>query len=93
MEWDGGWMRTRSRDQLASLKVCQCALDCASGKSCGGGDRLMGHVDRPVSLLGCVTIEVQVDDERGRAAVMAHEVGQEAVEQVGVKGYLYHYPV
>jgi hypothetical protein len=53
----------------------------------------MGHADRPVSLLGCVTIEVQVDDERGRAAVMAHEVGQEAVEQVGVKGYLYHDPV
>jgi hypothetical protein len=24
---------------------------------------------------------------------MAHQVGQEAVEQVGVKGYLYHWVV
>jgi hypothetical protein len=50
----------------------------------------MGHADRPVGLQGCLTIEVKVDDERRLAAVMAHQVGQEAVEQVGVEGYLYH---
>ena len=38
MEWDGGWMSARSRDQLAILEVCQCALDSASGESCSGGD-------------------------------------------------------
>jgi len=41
-------------------------------------------------MLGCLTIEVEVNDERGQAPVVAHEVGQKAVEQVGVKGYLYH---
>ena len=38
MEWDGRRMRTRSIDQLTILKVCECALDGASGESCGGGD-------------------------------------------------------
>jgi hypothetical protein len=38
MEWHGGRMRTRRSDQLAILKVCECALDGASGEPCGGGD-------------------------------------------------------
>jgi hypothetical protein len=38
MKWNGGWMRTRSRDQLAILKVCKRALNGASRESCGGGD-------------------------------------------------------
>jgi hypothetical protein len=38
MKWNGGWVRARSRDQLAILKVCECTLNCAPGESCGGGD-------------------------------------------------------
>ena len=38
VERDGGGMCARSRDQLAILKVCECALDGASGESCGVGD-------------------------------------------------------
>ena len=75
---------------MAILKVCQCALDRASGEASAGGDRLMGYAYRPVRLLGRLPIEVEVNDERGQAPVVAHEVGQQAVEQVGVKGYLYH---
>jgi hypothetical protein len=90
MERDGGWVRPCGSDQLAILKVCQGVLDGASGEAGGGGDRLMGPAYRPVCVLGCVTIEVEVDEERGRASVVAHEVGQQAVEQVGVERYLYH---
>jgi hypothetical protein len=50
----------------------------------------MRNADRPVSLLGCPAIEIKVNDERAGAAVVAHEVGQEAVEQVRVQAYLYH---
>jgi hypothetical protein len=32
-----------------------------------------------------LTIKEKVDDERSRAAVMAHQVGQEAIQHVGVK--------
>ena len=50
----------------------------------------MGQADRPVGLLRCVTIEVKIEDERGRTAIMAHQVRQEAVKQVRVKDDLYH---
>lgn len=90
MEWDGRGVRTRASDQPAILKVCERALDGASGESCGGGDGLVRYADGPVGLLGCPTIEVKVNDERGQAAVMADQVGQEAVEQVRVKSHLYH---
>ena len=90
MDWDGGWVRTRSRDQLALLQMREGALDGAAGESGGGGEGLMGYADRPVRLLGGLTVKVKVDDERGQAPVMAHQVGQEAVEQVGVECYLYH---
>jgi hypothetical protein len=90
MEWDRRWVRTRGSDQLAILQVGECALDGASGESCGAGDGLMRCAHRPVGLLGCPTIEVKVNDERGQAAVMADQVGQEAVEQVRVKSHLYH---
>ena len=75
MEGDGCWMRARRADKLALLKVCQGALDGASGKASCGSNRLMGHADRPVGLLGSLTIEVRVDDERSQAPVMAHQVG------------------
>jgi hypothetical protein len=75
---------------LTILKVCERALNGASGESCGGGDGLMRDADRPVGLLGCPTIEVKVNDERGQATVMADEVRQEAVEQVRVKSHFYH---
>ena len=75
MERDGGWVRTRGGDQLAILKVRECDLYGASGEACGGGDRLMGQADRPVGLLGCLTIKVKVNDERGQTAVVAHQVG------------------
>ena len=42
MEWNGGGVRTGGGDQLAILKVCQCALDRASGEASGACDRLMG---------------------------------------------------
>jgi hypothetical protein len=80
MEWDGGWVRPRGSDQVAILKMCERALDGAPGKSCGGGNGLMGHANRPVGLLRGLTIEVKVDDERAQAAIVAHQVGQEAVE-------------
>jgi hypothetical protein len=41
-------------------------------------------------LVGCLAIEVKIDDECGRAAVMAHHVGQEAIQHVRVKSNLYH---
>jgi hypothetical protein len=75
---------------MAVLKVCERALDGASGESCGGGNGLMRHPHRPVGVLGCPTIEVKVNDERGQPAVMADKVGQEAVEQVRVKSYFHH---
>ena len=90
MAGDGRGVRTRGSDQVALLKMCERALDGASGESCDGGDGLMRHADRPVGLLGCPTIEVKVNDERGQAAVMANQVGQEAVEQVRIQHYLYH---
>ena len=90
MEWNGGGVRTRRGNQLAILEVRQCALHRASREASGGGDRLMRHADRPVRLLGRLTIEVEVNDERGQAPVVTHEVGQKAVEHVGVEGYLYH---
>ena len=90
MEWDGRRVRTRSSDQLAILKMRECALDGASGQSRGGGDGLMGQAHRPVRLLRRLSIEIKINDERGQAAVMAHQVGQEAVEYVRVKRYLYH---
>ncbi len=90
MEWNGSRVRPCCRDKLAILKVCQCALDCAPGEARGRGDRLMGHAHRPVRLLGRETIEEEVNDERRQSPIMAHEVRQKAVEQVGVKGYLYH---
>jgi hypothetical protein len=40
--------------------------------------------------LGCLAIKVKVDDVRSRAAVMAYQIGQQGVEQVGVQRYLYH---
>jgi len=64
MERDCGWVRTRSGNQLASLQVGERALDGTSGETGGGGDGLMGHANRPMGLLGCLTIEVKVDDER-----------------------------
>ena len=93
MEWDGRWVRTRGSDQVAILKVCERALDGASGESCGGGDGLMRYADRPVGLLRCPTIEVKVNDEGGQAAIMADQVRQEAVEQVRVKSHLCHHLV
>jgi hypothetical protein len=90
MERHGRWVRTRGRDQLPRLKVCEGALDGASGKPGGAGNRLMGPADRPVGLLGCLAVEVKVNHERGQPAVMPDQVGQKAVEQVRVKGYLDH---
>ena len=90
MEWNGGGVSSGGGDQLAILKVGQCALDRAAGQARAGGDRLMGHAYRPVRVLGGLTIEVEVNDERGQAPVVAHEVGQKGVEQVGVEGDLYH---
>jgi hypothetical protein len=91
MEWYCRWMRTRTCDQLTLLEVHECILDSASGESCTGGHCLMGNPDGPVHLLvGCVTIKVKVYDERGRAAVMAYQIGQEAIEQIGIKGYFCH---
>jgi hypothetical protein len=41
-------------------------------------------------MLGGAAIEVKVNHERSRAAVMADQVGQKAVEQVRVERYLCH---
>lgn len=90
MKRNGGWMRARGRDQLAILKVRERALNGASRQSGGACDGLMGYADRPIRLLGRLTIEEKVDDERSRTAVMADQVGQEAIEQVRVKRQLYH---
>jgi len=90
MEWDGRGVGTRSSEQLPILKMREGALDGASGQSRGGGDGLMGQAHRPVRLLRRLSIEIKINDERGQAAVMAHQVGQEAVEYVRVKRYLYH---
>jgi hypothetical protein len=64
MERNGRGVRTGGSDQLPTLKVCQCALDSASRETGGGGDRLMGHAYGPVSVLRCLTIEIEVNDER-----------------------------
>ena len=74
---------------MTKLKVRQGALDGAPRKAGGPGNRLMGQADGPVSILGGVAVEVEVNDERGRAAVVTHEVGQQAVEQVGVESHQY----
>lgn len=90
MKGDGGWVRARAGDQLTLLKVGQGALNGAARESRGGGEGLMRQADRPVGLHRGVTIEVQVENERGRAAVMAHHVGHEVIEQIRIKRYLSH---
>jgi hypothetical protein len=90
MEWDGGWVRARGTDELTFLKVRKRALHGAAGEPRGRGDGLMRRAKRPVCLLRCLAIEVKVDEKCGQAAVMAHQVGQEAVEHVGIEGDLYH---
>lgn len=42
MDWNGGWMRPRGHNQLASLKVGKRALNSAPGQPRAGGDGLMG---------------------------------------------------
>ena len=42
MQWNSSRVRTGGGDELTILKVCQCALDRASGEASAGGDRLMG---------------------------------------------------
>ena len=64
MERNGRGVGTGGRDQLPTLKVCQCALDSAAREAGGSGDRLMRPARGPVDLLRCVTIEVKVNDER-----------------------------
>jgi hypothetical protein len=88
MDWNGRGVRAGAGDQLAFLKVGQGALDRAAGEAGAGSDRLMGHPDGPVRLLGRLAIEVEVNDERGQTPVVTHEVGQKRVEQVGVEGDL-----
>ena len=90
MERDGGRMGTRGRDEMARLKVRECALDGASGEASGRGNGLMRCADGPAGMLGGAAIEVKVNHERSRAAVMADQVGQKAVEQVRVERYLCH---
>jgi hypothetical protein len=90
MERDRCGMRTRSGDEFTTLKVRERALDRASGEAGGGRDGLMRHAHGPIRLLGCLAIKVEVDDKRGQAVVMAHQVGHESVEQVGVYSHLYH---
>lgn len=65
MERDGGGVRPRRIDQLPILKVGERALDGASRETGGGGDGLMRHADRPMSLLAGLTIKVNVDNVRG----------------------------
>jgi hypothetical protein len=91
MEGDGGGVRARGDDELAFLKMGEGALDGAAGEAGGIGDRLMGGAHRPAGLLGGAPEEVQVDDEGGGATIVADEVGEEAVEEVGVEGNLYHH--
>ena len=90
MQWNGRWMRPRTGNELATLKVRQGALNGASGESGRRGDGLMRRAHGPVGLLGCLTIEVKVDDERALPPVMAYQVGQKAIEQVRVESYLCH---
>jgi len=90
MEGHCGWVRTRRGDQLPILQVCERALDSASRQPGGRGDGLMGRANRPVRPLRCLTIEVKVDYERTRPAVVAHQVRQEAIEYVCVKADFYH---
>ena len=65
MERDGCGVGTSRGDEVPTLKVREGALDGASGEAGGASNGLMRHADRPVGLLGCLTIEVKVDDERG----------------------------
>jgi hypothetical protein len=90
VEWNGRWMGTRGRDQTASLKMGERALDGASGESGSAGDRLMRCSDGPGGMLGRLPIEVKVNNEGSGAAVMADQVGQKAIEQVRVESYLCH---
>ena len=90
MQWNGRWMRPRTGNELATLKVRQGALNGASGESGRRGDGLMRRAHGPVGLLGCLTIEVEIDNERGQAAVMAHQIRQKAIEQIRIQVYLYH---
>ena len=50
----------------------------------------MREANGPVRLLGCVTIEVEINDERRQASIVPHEVGQQAVHQIGVQADLRH---
>jgi hypothetical protein len=79
MDWNGRGVRAGAGDQLATLKVGQGALDRAAGEAGARGDRLMGDTDGPIRLLGCMAIEVEVNDERGQAPVVAHQVGQKSI--------------
>lgn len=85
MKRNGCGVRARTRNQLPLLQMCQCALDRAAGKSRGSGDRLMRQADRPIAVVRCLTIEVQVNDERHRPAVVADQVGQETIEHIGIE--------
>ena len=51
----------------------------------------MGEANGPARLLACVTIEVEINDERGQASIVPHEVGQQAVHQIGVEADLRHH--
>jgi hypothetical protein len=90
MEGDGGGVGARRGDQLPLLQVGQCTLNRAAGETGAGGNGLMRHADRPVGVLGRVTIEMKVNDERRRTPVVAYEVRQKAIDHIGVECYLYH---
>jgi len=71
---------------MASLEVRKRGLNGASGEAGGGGNGLKRGADGPVGVIGRPAIEVKVNNERSRAAVMADQVGQQTVEQVGIEG-------
>jgi hypothetical protein len=90
MEGNCGGVRPRRIDQLSTVQMGEGALDGAARQACGRRDGLMRQADRPMGLLAGLTIKVKVNDVRGQTAVMAHQVGQKGVEQIGVHGYLGH---
>jgi len=71
--------------------MCQRGLNRASRQASVGSDRLMGEANGPVRILGCVTIEVKVNDKRGKASIVPYEVRQKTVHQVGIEVDMCHH--
>lgn len=83
-------------DQLSSYQTPHSALNRALRQTCGAGHRLVAEPRGLHSAAQCLAPQVEIDQEGGRNAIVAHQVAHQDIHDVVVNLHDYifkHYSV